>query len=365
MDQFVCGICTEELGSEEDVCCLPCGHVKHFACLREWCKKDKKCPNCRKYIPHLNFRKLYFDKETETSAVDNETSTQSGTALNTNHAVNQDLDKCKADLEAAQKRALNLEESNRQLETKLQNSEAQLRQSFEIGQQQIVTFRTSEANNRELLEGNRSLEQQLCSSKAKIQDLEAKLTQTDLGQVIALLKEKVGKLENGEIARLKNLHDAAKTELEVERRRRRDLSERILKLGAEVTKLTSENAKVKQDLSDYQKRLAMSEKRNADANKEKETMAERNRNYNFKMKLFQRKLCDDVNKFVCEMSQEIEEPKSADNGNLPHLMNLTRSAIVEIPPILKRRTLKQESGSNNGSPKKPKPNEPIDEIIIS
>ncbi|KAI1699649.1 ring finger domain-containing protein [Ditylenchus destructor] len=347
MDRLVCGICTEELGSDKDVCCLPCGHVKHTACLREWCKlqndqREKKCPNCGGNAKCVNFRKLFFDKEpnleTKAPEVSQEPSVQSGTV--TNDANKQDLEKCKSELEAAHKRADRLEQSNRLLETMLHNSETELR-------------RTSEKN--------REQAQELSEAQAKIRDLEAKLSESDLGQVIVLLKEKVGKLENGEIARLKSLHDAAKEELEIVQRRRQNLTERVLKLSEEVKKLSSENAKFKQELNDSQERLAASEKRNADANKERETMAERKRNCQVKMILFKRKLFEDINRFVGEMSREIEEPK-AESGTLP---NLTRSALVEIPPVLKKRTLNQEFGSKDGSAKKVKPNESVEEIYLS
>ncbi|KAI1701060.1 serine/threonine-protein phosphatase 4 regulatory subunit 3 [Ditylenchus destructor] len=126
-----------------------------------------------------------------------------------------------------------------QLEGKLRNSEAQLRQTSEINRQLTAELNTSEAKNQETLERNRNLEQELSNSQAKIRDLEAKFDQTDVAQVIAVMKEKVDKLENGEISRLQT----------------------------EVAKLSSENREIRKKLVDL-------EKRNADTNKEKEEMTE-------------------------------------------------------------------------------------------
>ncbi|KAI1702711.1 serine/threonine-protein phosphatase 4 regulatory subunit 3 [Ditylenchus destructor] len=133
-----------------------------------------------------------------------------------------------------------------QAEGKLRNSEAQLRQTSESNRQLTAELNTSEAKNRETLEKNRNLEQELSNAQIKIQDLEAKFAQTDVAQVIAVMKEKVDKLENGEISRLQK----------------------------EVAKMSNENEMKSQENSEIRKKLDESEKRNADMNQEKAEMQE-------------------------------------------------------------------------------------------
>ncbi|KAI1698460.1 laminin-like protein epi-1 [Ditylenchus destructor] len=190
----------------------------------------------------------------------------------TNKALKQELDESKAEVDAAQTRIKDLEESTCDLEKKLQDAVVQ--------KQQITNeLHTLEAKNRETLERIREVEQELSNSEAKTRELEAKFDQTDMGQVIAVMKEKVDKLENGEISRLKNLLDDEKAERVLERQQCEidakrmttqldAYKERILKKDMEVAKLSNENAKIKRDLSDSQKRLTATEKRIIDTNRE-------------------------------------------------------------------------------------------------
>ncbi|KAI1694651.1 hypothetical protein Ddc_21935 [Ditylenchus destructor] len=111
--------------------------------------------------------------------------------LATAEALQDHFEKIKAEVNAAQTRTKSLVESTCDLEKKLQNSETQK-------QQLANELHTLEGKNRETLERNRKLEQELSDSQAKIRDLEAKFAQTDVAQVIDLVK----KMENGEISRL-------------------------------------------------------------------------------------------------------------------------------------------------------------------
>ncbi|KAI1703940.1 hypothetical protein DdX_14555 [Ditylenchus destructor] len=161
---------------------------------------------------------------------------QVGVVLATSDSLKSKFGKIIAEVNAAQK---DLVESTCDLEKKFQNSEAEK-------QQLTDELHTLEAKNRETLERNRELEQELSNSQAKIRDLEAKFAQTDVSRMIAVLKENVEKLENGEISRLQN----------------------------EVAKLSDENAIKKQEIRDLQMRYAESEKRIAGMKKEKDEMAE-------------------------------------------------------------------------------------------
>lgn len=48
--EAVCSICYEDFKYHEKVCELPCGHVFHDTCIREWFKRDPSCPMCRKEL---------------------------------------------------------------------------------------------------------------------------------------------------------------------------------------------------------------------------------------------------------------------------------------------------------------------------
>jgi hypothetical protein len=45
-----CSICLEEFTRGESVCELPCKHIFHDACVREWLKREATCPVCRKVL---------------------------------------------------------------------------------------------------------------------------------------------------------------------------------------------------------------------------------------------------------------------------------------------------------------------------
>ncbi|OHT15842.1 hypothetical protein TRFO_42245 [Tritrichomonas foetus] len=43
----ICSICYEELKRGEKVCELPCKHIFHDVCVREWFQRESNCPMCR------------------------------------------------------------------------------------------------------------------------------------------------------------------------------------------------------------------------------------------------------------------------------------------------------------------------------
>jgi hypothetical protein len=42
-----CSICLDEFKRGENVCELPCKHIFHDGCVREWLKREATCPVCR------------------------------------------------------------------------------------------------------------------------------------------------------------------------------------------------------------------------------------------------------------------------------------------------------------------------------
>lgn len=43
----VCAICMEGFKEDELIKQLPCKHIYHRCCIREWTKKSNECPLCR------------------------------------------------------------------------------------------------------------------------------------------------------------------------------------------------------------------------------------------------------------------------------------------------------------------------------
>ncbi|KAI1698305.1 ring finger domain-containing protein [Ditylenchus destructor] len=257
---LICGICMEELGSEKDVCYLPCGHVKHVDCLTKWCEEQKNCPNCwQRFQPAIAFRKrLYFDRDpnsdNQTGGEKNENE-KNDSAPATNDALKQQLDESKAEVDASQTRVKNLEESIRELEKKIQdyeaekqqlttelhtlegknretqtrvkgleetnsqlvekfrNSEDQRQEISERNRQLTAELQTSEGKNQATLERNRELEQELSNSRAKIRDFEAKFEQTDVGQLVTFLEKKSESLKKCEVSRLQDSVETKNNEI--------------------------------------------------------------------------------------------------------------------------------------------------------
>jgi len=49
-ENFQCIICMEEFNEKEKVKLLPCGHIFHPNCIKEWLMKQKSCPFCKSEI---------------------------------------------------------------------------------------------------------------------------------------------------------------------------------------------------------------------------------------------------------------------------------------------------------------------------
>lgn len=63
-DGLFCAICMEAAWTSGDhhVCCLPCGHIYGFSCIRRWLQKNpssRKCPQCKKKCALKDVRKLF------------------------------------------------------------------------------------------------------------------------------------------------------------------------------------------------------------------------------------------------------------------------------------------------------------------
>ncbi|KAI1696797.1 ring finger domain-containing protein [Ditylenchus destructor] len=369
MDKLICAICKEALDNERGVCSLPCGHVKHIDCLKRWAKEKKNCPNCwQNFKPRVAVRKrLYFDIEQncEDNADGNTDADGESNDENKQHNYGEKIvqlfDQVKAEADAAKTHVKDLEKSTCDLEKKLQNSEAQ--------KQQISNeLHTSEAKNQETLERNRVLEQELSNSQAKNRDLEAKFDQTDVGQVIAVMKEKVDKLENGEIARLQkevaklSSENATKKQeltglqlrLDESQKQTKDeqkrcqnltnqmkietdsLKEQIRKKDMEVKKLSSEIEKVKRSLSDCQTKLAEANRRNVETNAE-----------NAKMKREFSDSLEAADKRIADMIKEKEE-MSKELKSWEHLRQLIGGANEYAEGIGKKKAEpKDEKGSQD------------------
>ncbi|KAI1695691.1 hypothetical protein Ddc_21086 [Ditylenchus destructor] len=152
--------------------------------------------------------------------------------------------------------------------------------------------------NKEVLQRIRELEQGLSNSQAKMRNLETKFAQTDVGQVIAVMKETVDKLENGEISRL-----------------------------------SDENEMKNQEICTLRKKLVESEKRIAVMNKEKEEMAKE-----LKRRKHFRQLIDEDNEDIDGILEKKTESK--DEQSLPE-KRMRR--MVPIVPTVASQQQRQEA----------------------
>ncbi|XWS43549.1 hypothetical protein CRYUN_Cryun16bG0113600 [Craigia yunnanensis] len=67
IDGLFCPICMEAWTTTGDhhVCCLPCGHVYGFSCIRKWLQQrgtSRKCPQCNKKCTLKDVRKLFASR---------------------------------------------------------------------------------------------------------------------------------------------------------------------------------------------------------------------------------------------------------------------------------------------------------------
>ncbi|KAI1694906.1 ring finger domain-containing protein [Ditylenchus destructor] len=302
---LICGICMEELGSEKEVCSLPCGHVKHIDCLKTWCEERKNCPNCwQRFQPAVAIRKrLYFDRDPNSDHVVKNETEQDDNVPAANEALKQELDESKAEVDAAQTHVNDLEETISELERKYHNSEVQLEQTSERNRQLTTELHTLEGKNRETFERNRELEQELSNSQAKTQVLEAKFDQTDVSHVIGLVK----KMEDGEISRLQK--EVAQLSRKTEKRTKAEqdrsqnlttqmkietesLKEQIRKKNSEAEKLSYKNTELKKGFLDILKSLTASEKRYADTIKENARVKRELSDSQKRLTTFEKQNCD-------------------------------------------------------------------------
>ncbi|KAI1699032.1 ring finger domain-containing protein [Ditylenchus destructor] len=59
----ICSICSNAL-SEQEVCCLACGHVFHNSCIEGYLQTKDECPySCRFPENEPAIRKLYIDED--------------------------------------------------------------------------------------------------------------------------------------------------------------------------------------------------------------------------------------------------------------------------------------------------------------
>ena len=52
-ENSTCRVCLEALSEGDEVAKLPCGHVYHPGCVKDWLIKHCTCPNCRLSLIHI------------------------------------------------------------------------------------------------------------------------------------------------------------------------------------------------------------------------------------------------------------------------------------------------------------------------
>ncbi|XP_024891633.1 E3 ubiquitin-protein ligase COP1-like [Temnothorax curvispinosus] len=73
---IVCVICSDLLAPSDDVFHTPCGHIFHFACLIQWLKRSKTCPQCRDRTTEQTIRRIYFNFSNSDSIAEDAASLQ-------------------------------------------------------------------------------------------------------------------------------------------------------------------------------------------------------------------------------------------------------------------------------------------------
>lgn len=64
--QICCSICKDLFIHHSEVVVTECGHLYHSACVFEWLKNQKTCPQCRASVKREKVHRVYFDVENDT-----------------------------------------------------------------------------------------------------------------------------------------------------------------------------------------------------------------------------------------------------------------------------------------------------------
>ncbi|KAI1699223.1 ring finger domain-containing protein [Ditylenchus destructor] len=63
MANWTCTICLEDLQQEPTCSPSTCGHVLHSKCMKDWVKKQPRCPVCNARVSTRGMRELYFSED--------------------------------------------------------------------------------------------------------------------------------------------------------------------------------------------------------------------------------------------------------------------------------------------------------------
>ncbi|KAI1699301.1 ring finger domain-containing protein [Ditylenchus destructor] len=63
MANWTCTICLEDLQQEPTCSPSTCGHVLHSKCMKDWVKKNPRCPVCNARVSTRGMRELYFSED--------------------------------------------------------------------------------------------------------------------------------------------------------------------------------------------------------------------------------------------------------------------------------------------------------------
>ncbi|KAI1712417.1 ring finger domain-containing protein [Ditylenchus destructor] len=189
MTNFLCIICVDGITSETDVCSLPCGHVYHNECIKDWCNDNSMA-------------------EIE--------------------ILKDELAKSRASNDTFQRHIDELHESNRSLQQQVCDHEVRLRETLKCNHDLSDELRMSEDISRDFIK-------RVYMCRAKISSLEATNRENEIR-----INQQMTDLENcrkekmKEISCLQNALNAAIAEHETEREKWRKKSQQIQRARLET-----------------------------------------------------------------------------------------------------------------------------------
>ena len=108
MNNIACSICLESLTLNRDISSIPCGHVFHYDCISKWIGNgNPHCSICRNTCPIEKITKLFFSESDEPATI-----VQNALLLNNENQ------KLRKELQAANKRCIDIQEEKLKLSNK-------------------------------------------------------------------------------------------------------------------------------------------------------------------------------------------------------------------------------------------------------
>ncbi|KAI1707136.1 ring finger domain-containing protein [Ditylenchus destructor] len=263
MAKFLCSICEERIGREnEQVCSLPCGHVYHTECVKNWCKNRKACPICARRIrPHCDFRKLYFNEEfvkletLEPIVIDSDEDDESN-SLAEIETLKDELAKSREKNESFQKHIDEMDESIHRLKQQISDSEVGNRDALKSNHNLADKLRITERK----MEKSKQIQEDLLKTMLELRKSKIQLNQknaelkTQISQIRLELDQANANVAEHEMGASRNKEEYAQElkALQQELYVFKEREERCAEYYKEPIKYNQDLAELKQLLTNYE-----------------------------------------------------------------------------------------------------------------